>query len=47
MDPTLIPAQPVTLVPLMKGAEHFTLIGDHMQLPAIVTVSAAAVSAHS
>lgn len=30
--------QPVTLIPLMKGAEHVTLIGDHKQLPAVVKV---------
>lgn len=31
-------AQPVSLIPLMKGAQHATLIGDHKQLPAVVTV---------
>ena len=34
-----IASQPVTLIPIMKGSCHVTLIGDHMQLPAIVTVS--------
>lgn len=33
------PSQPVSLIPLMKGARHATLIGDHKQLPAVVTVS--------
>lgn len=36
---TEISLQPVTLIPIMKGSCHVTLIGDHMQLPAIVTVS--------
>lgn len=27
--------EPATLVPLMKGARHVTLIGDHKQLPAV------------
>ena len=30
--------QPVSLIPLMKGARQATLIGDHKQLPAVVTV---------
>lgn len=36
---TSFTSQPVTLVPLMKGAEHVCLIGDHKQLPAVVKVS--------
>lgn len=28
--------EPTSLVPLMKGARHLTLIGDHKQLPSVV-----------
>ncbi len=28
--------QPVSLIPLMKGAQQVTLIGDHKQLPAVI-----------
>lgn len=34
---TVYDAQPSTLVPLMKGAQQATLIGDHKQLPAVVS----------
>lgn len=37
-DAELTSLQPVSLIPLMKGAAHVTFIGDHMQLPAVVTV---------
>lgn len=30
--------EPVTLIPLMKGCQQATLIGDHNQLPAVVLV---------
>lgn len=38
--------QPVSLIPLMKGAQHATLIGDHKQLPAVVTVSSIHLNAY-
>ncbi|KAK0540941.1 hypothetical protein OC842_000252 [Tilletia horrida] len=33
--------EPVALVPLMKGCEHLAIIGDHRQLPPVVSSSAA------
>lgn len=33
--------QPVSLIPLMKGAQQVTLIGDHKQLPAVIKSDAA------
>ena len=29
-------AEPETLLPILKGCEHFILVGDHMQLPPVV-----------
>ena len=29
-------AEPETLLPILKGCEHFVLVGDHMQLPPVV-----------
>jgi len=34
--PIRVPSQPVSLIPLMKGAQQVTLIGDHKQLPAVI-----------
>lgn len=30
-------AEPASLVPLMKGSQHLALIGDHKQLPPVIT----------
>ncbi|KWU42597.1 P-loop containing nucleoside triphosphate hydrolase protein, partial [Rhodotorula sp. JG-1b] len=37
LDEAAMCTEPVSLIPLMKGAQHATLIGDHKQLPAVVT----------
>ncbi|GJN91923.1 hypothetical protein Rhopal_004948-T1 [Rhodotorula paludigena] len=37
LDEAAMCTEPVSLIPLMKGARHATLIGDHKQLPAVVT----------
>ncbi|GAA5828083.1 hypothetical protein JCM11251_005722 [Rhodosporidiobolus azoricus] len=37
LDEAAMCTEPVSLIPLMKGAQHTTLIGDHKQLPAVVT----------
>lgn len=29
--------EPTSLVPLMKGSQHLVLVGDHKQLPSVVT----------
>lgn len=34
-------AEPETLLPILKGCEHFVLVGDHMQLPPVVKSSIA------
>ncbi|GAA6064109.1 hypothetical protein JCM10212_002486 [Sporobolomyces blumeae] len=36
IDEAAMCTEPVTLVPLMKGAQQVALIGDHKQLPAVV-----------
>ncbi|KAK4046646.1 hypothetical protein OIV83_005929 [Microbotryomycetes sp. JL201] len=36
LDEAAMCTEPVSLIPLMKGAQHVTLIGDHKQLPAVV-----------
>lgn len=38
LDEAAMCTEPVSMVPLMKGCEHATLIGDHKQLPAVVQV---------
>ncbi|GAA5947595.1 hypothetical protein JCM3775_000127 [Rhodotorula graminis] len=37
LDEAAMCTEPVSLIPLMKGARQATLIGDHKQLPAVVT----------
>ncbi|GAA6033624.1 hypothetical protein JCM8097_004355 [Rhodosporidiobolus ruineniae] len=37
LDEAAMCTEPVSLIPLMKGAQHATLIGDHKQLPAVIT----------
>ncbi|GAA6053563.1 hypothetical protein JCM3770_005196 [Rhodotorula araucariae] len=37
LDEAAMCTEPVSLIPLMKGSRHATLIGDHKQLPAVVT----------
>ncbi|GAA6021532.1 hypothetical protein JCM11491_006473 [Sporobolomyces phaffii] len=37
IDEAAMCTEPVTLIPLMKGAQQATLIGDHKQLPAVVS----------
>ncbi|GAA5871027.1 hypothetical protein JCM8547_005335 [Rhodosporidiobolus lusitaniae] len=37
LDEAAMCTEPVSLIPLMKGAQHAVLIGDHKQLPAVVT----------
>ncbi|GAA5983326.1 hypothetical protein JCM5350_003073 [Sporobolomyces pararoseus] len=37
IDEAAMCTEPVTLIPLMKGAQQVTLIGDHKQLPAVVS----------
>ncbi|GAA5985540.1 hypothetical protein JCM11641_007986 [Rhodosporidiobolus odoratus] len=41
LDEAAMCTEPVSLIPMMKGAQHATLIGDHKQLPAVVTSSEA------
>ncbi|GAA5962773.1 hypothetical protein JCM21900_006498 [Sporobolomyces salmonicolor] len=41
LDEAAMCTEPVTLIPLMKGAQHVTLIGDHKQLPAVITSAVA------
>ncbi|GAA5936152.1 hypothetical protein JCM10213_004695 [Rhodosporidiobolus nylandii] len=41
LDEAAMCTEPVSLIPLMKGAQHATFIGDHKQLPAVVTSSEA------
>ncbi|GAA5867611.1 hypothetical protein JCM1840_002570 [Sporobolomyces johnsonii] len=41
LDEAAMCTEPVTLLPLMKGAQHVTLIGDHKQLPAVITSNVA------
>ncbi|KAN0065366.1 hypothetical protein ACQY0O_001202 [Thecaphora frezii] len=33
--------EPVSLIPLMKGCRHLSIVGDHKQLPPVVTSAAA------
>ena len=33
--------EPATLIPLMKGCRHVSLIGDHKQLPPVILSSEA------
>ncbi len=37
LDEASMSTEPASLVPLMKGARHVSLIGDHKQLPPIIT----------
>ncbi|GAA5923692.1 uncharacterized protein JCM15063_003730 [Sporobolomyces koalae] len=37
LDEAAMCTEPVTLIPIMKGAQQVTLIGDHKQLPAVVS----------
>ncbi|KAM0791996.1 hypothetical protein ACM66B_007108 [Microbotryomycetes sp. NB124-2] len=36
LDEAAMCTEPVSLIPIMKGAQHVTFIGDHKQLPAVV-----------
>lgn len=36
-DEASMATEPVTLIPLMKGCRHLCIIGDHKQLPPVVT----------
>ncbi|KAK4052245.1 hypothetical protein OIO90_004467 [Microbotryomycetes sp. JL221] len=36
LDEAAMCTEPVSLIPLMKGAQHVCFIGDHKQLPAVV-----------
>ncbi|KAH6904509.1 P-loop containing nucleoside triphosphate hydrolase protein [Coprinopsis sp. MPI-PUGE-AT-0042] len=37
LDEASMATEPVSLIPLMKGAKHVALIGDHKQLPPVIT----------
>ncbi|KAI0799882.1 P-loop containing nucleoside triphosphate hydrolase protein [Irpex lacteus] len=37
IDEASMSTEPATLVPLMKGSKHVALIGDHKQLPPVIT----------
>ncbi|KAG8935227.1 hypothetical protein FRC01_005483 [Tulasnella sp. 417] len=37
MDEASMCMEPASLIPLMKGCQHLALIGDHQQLPPIIT----------
>ncbi|KIO30452.1 hypothetical protein M407DRAFT_224414 [Tulasnella calospora MUT 4182] len=37
LDEASMCTEPASLIPLMKGCEHLALIGDHQQLPPIIT----------
>ncbi|KAG9311016.1 P-loop containing nucleoside triphosphate hydrolase protein [Chiua virens] len=36
LDEASMSTEPATLIPLMKGAQHVALIGDHKQLPPVI-----------
>jgi superfamily I DNA and/or RNA helicase len=37
LDEASMSTEPASLIPLMKGAKHLALIGDHKQLPPVIT----------
>ncbi|KAH8084913.1 P-loop containing nucleoside triphosphate hydrolase protein [Cristinia sonorae] len=37
IDEASMSTEPATLIPLMKGSQHVALIGDHKQLPPVIT----------
>jgi superfamily I DNA and/or RNA helicase len=37
LDEASMSTEPASLIPLMKGAQHVALIGDHKQLPPVIT----------
>ncbi|EIN05865.1 P-loop containing nucleoside triphosphate hydrolase protein [Punctularia strigosozonata HHB-11173 SS5] len=37
LDEASMSTEPASLIPLMKGSQHMTLIGDHKQLPPVIT----------
>jgi hypothetical protein len=37
LDEASMSTEPASLIPLMKGAQHISLIGDHKQLPPVIT----------
>ncbi|KAL0952306.1 hypothetical protein HGRIS_006594 [Hohenbuehelia grisea] len=37
LDEASMSTEPASLIPLMKGAEHVAFIGDHKQLPPVIT----------
>ncbi|PSS22633.1 hypothetical protein PHLCEN_2v3060 [Hermanssonia centrifuga] len=37
IDEASMSTEPASLIPLMKGSEHVALIGDHKQLPPVIT----------
>ncbi|TRM69680.1 P-loop containing nucleoside triphosphate hydrolase protein, partial [Schizophyllum amplum] len=41
IDEASMSTEPASLVPLMKGSQHVALIGDHKQLPPVITSSEA------
>ena len=36
LDEASMSTEPASLIPLMKGSRHFSLIGDHKQLPPVI-----------
>ena len=41
LDEASMSTEPATLIPLMKGCRHVSLIGDHKQLPPVILSSEA------
>ncbi|KAF7966306.1 hypothetical protein HWV62_39203 [Athelia sp. TMB] len=41
LDEASMSTEPASLIPIMKGSQHVALIGDHKQLPPIITSSEA------
>lgn len=41
LDEASMAAEPLSIVPLMKGSSHVAIIGDHKQLPPVILSSAA------
>jgi DNA polymerase III delta prime subunit len=44
LDEASMSTEPASLIPLMKGSQHVALVGDHKQLPPIITSREAQVS---
>ncbi|KAH8831193.1 P-loop containing nucleoside triphosphate hydrolase protein [Flagelloscypha sp. PMI_526] len=39
LDEASMSTEPASLIPIMKGCEHLALIGDHKQLPPVITLN--------